>query len=137
MLHKVSLFLQMFQKPELVPLKEGEHQRVERASKLTTSVTLSILIPFYALVAYASARTQSHLPLNPWKRWFLVYAYAYSAGAFAQLCDLYLNEEISMDNLHVAQKGYMEDKVEFVSKKQAIDAVLAEEVFKDCPLLRY
>ena len=85
-----------------------------------------------ALTIVSIALPQSVRAEEPDEFW-----YAYSAGAFAQLCDLYLNEVISKDNLQVAQKGYMEDKVEFVSKKQAIDAVLAQEVFKDCPLLRY
>ena len=85
-----------------------------------------------ALTVISIALPQSVRAEEPDEFW-----YAYSAGAFAQLCDLYLNDVISMDILQVAQKGFMEDKVEFVSKKQAIDAVLAQEVFKDCPLLRY
>ena len=85
-----------------------------------------------ALTVASIALPQSVKAEEPDEFW-----YAYSAGAFAQLCDLHMNDIISTEIVQVGQKNYMEGEGDFAAKKLAIDVVLAQEVFKDCPLLRY
>ena len=65
--------------------------------------------------------------------------FAYTAGSFATLCSLYLENLISTEILQEFQQSYMagEVKQKFKAMKDATDDVLEMSSFKDCPLRRY
>ena len=63
--------------------------------------------------------------------------YTYTAGSFATLCDLHVNDVISTEDLQEYQKNWMDDDDNLAAFKEAVDAVLEQEAFSKCPLLRY
>ena len=86
-----------------------------------------------ALSVLSIAVCQSAKAQAPYEFW-----YAYSGGAFATLCDLHMNDEISTNTLQLVQKNFMGNGAGHpAAKKEAVNAVLAQAVFKDCPLRRY
>ena len=100
-------------------------KRTMKAKALAIAGALSVV----SIAVPQSAKAQDLAPDEFW--------YAFSSGAFAQLCELHMNDIISTEIVQVGQKNYMEGEGDFAAKKLAIDAILANEVFKDCPLLRY
>ena len=85
-----------------------------------------------ALSVVSIALPQSAKAQAPYEFW-----YAYTAGSFATLCELHIDDEISTETLQEYQNNWMGGDDNLAAKKDAIEAVLEQESFKKCPLRRY
>ena len=68
------------------------------------------------------------------------YIFTLTTGSFSTLCSLYIIDSVSTSAMHSFQRFWMntsEDDKERKAIKDAADALLEQEPFKDCPLLRY
>ena len=67
------------------------------------------------------------------------YIFTLTTGSFKTLCGLYFTNSVSTEDLHAFQWGWMnstEDDKERTVMTNAADALLEQDSFKDCPLLR-
>ena len=98
-----------------------------KAKALAITAALSLV----SIVLPMSAKAQAP---DPYEFWF-----TYTAGSFATLCSLHLENIISTADLKGFQESYMagEVKQKFKAMKDATDEVLEMDSFKSCPLRRY
>ena len=107
------------------PVKSSK--RTIRAKVLAIAGALSVV----SIALPMSAKAQAPDPYD--------FYFAYTAGSFATLCSLYLENLISTEILQEFQESYMagEVKQKFKAMKDATDDVLEMDSFKSCPLRRY
>jgi len=98
-----------------------------KAKALAIAGALSVV----SIALPMSAKAQDQ---DSYEFWF-----TYTAGSFATLCSLHLQNFIPTKILLSFQKGYMDGEVgqKLKAMKDATDDVLEMDSFKDCPLRRY